>query len=114
MHSNITVPKPSLKNVDETSLSLSLDHFSVPNNSEVKIQYKIPQIPWEDAKELQVNKDSLTITEPSDLVDLEPGTIYMVRYVVRLDDGNIVYGPEAVFDTKPITCGPKKRKCVIM
>lgn len=74
-------------------------------------QYKLPHIDWEKADEVAVNGDAILV---ADVVDLEPGTAYFVRFVVvESSSGNRTFGPETVFDTKPIDCTPKKKKCVI-
>jgi hypothetical protein len=56
-------------------------------------------------------------TFKSDIVDLKPGTPYSVRLSAENGTNKMERenGPETVFDTKPVDCGPKgKKKCVVM
>ena len=46
-------------------------------------------------------------------MDLKPGTPYFVRLAVEKISGELEYGPETVFDTKPIDCTPKRKTCEI-
>lgn len=57
-------------------------------------------------------KQDIVLTE-ADVVDLKPGTPYYVRLAIEKKNGDIEFGPETVFDTKPIDCTPKGRKCII-
>ena len=43
MSLSTNLPKPSLADVDETSLTLGWDKFDIPSTSQAKLQYKIPQ-----------------------------------------------------------------------
>jgi len=114
------IPKPSYKACDETSLKLFWDSavFSKAlesSNYDVKLQYKEVHETWEQAKELpgSIKSSEVTITE-ADVVDLNPGTPYFVRLAVyNRDDGSVSFGPETVFDTKPVNCVPKRKKCII-
>jgi len=111
-----SLPKPVLKDVDETSLTLSWEGFTVPANRTIKIQYKLPQQSWDDAKSMNSGGcgTEVTVTENSEVADLEPGTPYFVRLVlVDSNDEIQETGPETVFDTAPINCTPKEKKCVI-
>jgi hypothetical protein len=66
---------------------------------------------WSSAIEISVkNQDSISL---ADIVDLEPGTAYFVRLMVKRVDGSVEYGKETVFDTKPIDCTPKKETCIV-
>jgi hypothetical protein len=114
------IPKPSFKSCDETSLKLFWESpaFSAiveKPNYEVKLQYKEIHEPWEQAKEHATNakKSEVSITE-MDVVDLNPGTPYFVRLAIyNNDDGSVVYGPDTVFDTRPVDCVPKRKRCII-
>lgn len=65
------LPKPSLIDVDETSLTLGWDKFEIPPALQAKLQYKIPQEPWEAAKEVDILGSEVKIT--SEIADLDPG-----------------------------------------
>ncbi len=107
------LPKVSLSDVDETSLSLSWANVKVGVNQTLKIQYKLPQQPWDECKSEDLNQDEEKLKAL--LADLEPGTPYCVRLIISGVNGDIVeVGPETVFDTAPINCTPKQRTCLIM
>eukprot|EP01041_Mallomonas_annulata_P011018 gene11018-23016_t len=112
------IPKPALKSCDETSLSLSWEGFDTSILAEedtFRVQYKMAAGPWDNLKSLDLPKvsESQQLHDILDVVDLEPGTAYSVRFVVARGE-EIIYGPETVFDTQPIGCTPKKKKCIIM
>ena len=109
--SSATLPKPAFQACDETSITLKCDYTEV-NGEELFIQYKEPHQDWSVASFTKVKHDkSLTL---ADVVDLKPGTPYFVRLAIKKNDGSYVFGPETVFDTKPIDCGPKgKKSCII-
>jgi hypothetical protein len=78
----------------------------------------VPQAPWDVATEVAVDLslsggDTVSVSKSSkvtgNLVDLEPGTPYCVRFVISGPNGK-KFGPETIFDTKPIGCAPKKEK----
>ena len=71
MSLSTNLPKPSLADVDETSLTLGWDKFDIPSTSQAKLQYKIPQEPWEAAKEVDILGSEVKIT--SEIADLDPG-----------------------------------------
>jgi hypothetical protein len=73
--------------------------------------------PWESAIEVPVEQaiDGRSVSVSSEaikgqIVDLEPGTPYSIRFVISEGNNLKIFGPETVFDTKPIGCGPKKKK----
>ena len=118
------IPKPSFNTCDETSLRLqwdskaflplqSLEH---PENYQIKLQYKEVHEKWEQCKDFTVDNhktSQITLTH-ADVVDLKPGTPYFVRIVVANSaTGELIVGPETVFDTKPVDCTPKSKRCVI-
>lgn len=108
------LPKPIFHSCDETSLKLRWDIVDVSNVSELKLQYKEMHESWDEAKEYEVALDSpgeANLSE-ADVVDLKPGTPYFVRLMALGKDEIRLYGPETVFDTKPIDCTPKRR-CII-
>ena len=112
----MSIPKPSLKEVDETSITLNAADLNTNSGDMIKIQYKVPQKPWSEAKEVDVQtmSDNSMKVSTSSLIDLEPGTPYMIRYVIYRGGGDKIEGPETVFDTKPINCTPKQKKsCTI-
>ena len=47
------------------------------------------------------------------MVDLKPGTPYFVRLAVEKCGGELEFGPETLFDTKPVDCTPKRKTCTI-
>lgn len=106
------LPKVLFRNCDETSLSLDLGDFTWnPGQENLKLQYKEPPEPWTSARSIKVS-DISTVHE-IDVVDLKPGTPYFVRLCLERDD-DILIGPESVFDTMPVDCTPKRKKCAIM
>jgi hypothetical protein len=112
----MSLPKPILKDVDETSLTLSWDGYTVPDNCSIKIEYKLPHQSWEEAKSMNSGGSGteVTVTENSEVADLEPGTPYFVRLVLIDANGTVKEsGPETVFDTAPVNCTPKEKKCII-
>ena len=112
----MSIPKPKLKDVDETSLTLSWEGLTLSPTDKIKIEYKLPQISWENAKSYEiVNEASANSADVkiSCLGDLEPGTAYSVRFIVLKNGTDLVVGPETVFDTKPINCTPKRKTCTI-
>ena len=66
-----TLPKPSLADVDETSLTLGWEKFDIPIENQAKLQYKIPQEPWDACREVDILGSEVKIT--SEIADLEPG-----------------------------------------
>jgi hypothetical protein len=120
-----SIPAPEFLSGDETSMKLSWKNFSpTESNHKVFLQFKIPQVNWEKALEIPVLLDDssniVSIDKNSlagEIVDLEPGTPYCVRFVKISENGIRTYGKETVFDTKPIGCGPKKKSsssCIIV
>eukprot|EP01039_Chlorochromonas_danica_P002137 gene2135-2331_t len=112
---SITLPKPAFTDCDETSLKLHWDPLSSAlAQYKITLQYKQVFLPWEQAKERDIIDASHILLKEADVVDLEPGTPYSVRLVaVNEQNGSKVIGPESVFDTKPVDCGPKRKKCTI-
>lgn len=130
---SIELPKPSFSSSDETSLSLtckfpsSAEALAIIQDNRLRLQYKQPHLPWEQAKAVSLvldkpgaRKDAasvdITVSSSVCVEDLEPGTPYAVRFIVV--DANetehiVQIGPETVFDTSPVDCGPKKKSCVI-
>lgn len=116
----MNIPKPSFHSCDETSLKLNWDAKPFQGLSgdqyQIKLQYKEVHENWEQCKDFFVPSNQIaqiTLTE-ADIVDLKPGTPYYVRIaVVNLASGEVTVGPETVFDTKPVDCTPKKKKCII-
>ena len=86
-----------------------------PPGSTLALQYKEPHEPWEGCKEVAIDDGNELDANEMDLEDLEPGSPYYVRFKLKTSDGNVEYGPETVYDTKPIDCTPKgeKKKCII-
>lgn len=105
-----SLPTPKFTSCDETSLKLKIE-FVHPDNQELRLQYKEPHVPWEAASEVSINNQAVAV---ADVVDLKPGTPYFVRLVlVDVSTGSKEFGPDTVFDTKPIDCTPKQKKCII-
>jgi hypothetical protein len=111
----MSIPKPKLKDVDETSLTLSWEGLNLMPTDKIKIEYKLPQNSWEQAKCYEVENDSGNSVDVniSSLGNLEPGTAYAIRFIVLKNGTEKLIGPETVFDTKPINCTPKKKTCSI-
>ena len=111
------IPKPSFHSCDETSLSLKWDEIDCNlKEHQIKLQYKEPHQDWSNGKDITITTStSLTLTD-ADVIGLNPGTPYCIRLmVINLSTNKAEYGPEIVFDTKPIDCGPKGKSsgCVI-
>jgi len=107
----MSIPKPIFAACDETSLKLKAD-FKVEANREMFIQCKLPQVDWTQAKNISVNNQSSIAL--ADIVDLEPGTAYNVRFMLKNTvDNSCEYGPDTIFDTKPIDCTPKGNSCIV-
>jgi hypothetical protein len=113
MTSKTILPKPAFSSCDETSLKLHWD--ALPSTSvQYKLQYKQAFQNWEQAQDRAITNAAEIVLTETDLVDLEPGTPYAVRLVaVSTINGDITCGPEVVFDTKPIDCTPKGKRCAI-
>ena len=111
-----SLPRPLFSSCDETSLRLKSEFHNHKDDQLLYIEYKLPapNIDWDQAKRVLVKKDNSIIL--ADLVDLEPGTAYQVRFTLRnaKDDTVIENGPATVYDTKPIDCGPKGKSCIIL
>lgn len=124
-----SLPKPSFLSADETSLTLSCStEFSSLvqsiENGLLRLQYKKPHEDWTNAKyiHVQLPKDKTTSQKGNvkvdvrgmSIEDLDPGTPYCVRFILCDESESVVqYGPETVFDTAPVDCGPKKKSCII-
>jgi hypothetical protein len=125
---SIELPKPAFSTSDETSLSLackfpSSDHaLQIISENLLRLQYKQPHELWEQAKlvALALDKPSekkgatvdVTVSSSVCVEDLNPGTPYAVRFiVVNANEEIIQVGPDTVFDTAPVDCGPKKKSC---
>ena len=118
---SISIPIPVFVDCDETSLKIKVveakgtgpnDSFP-PSGYKLRLQCKEPEAEWDAAR--VVNVDEQNTFSGEDIVDLEPGNPYFVRFALINDaDGSTQYGPETVFDTKPVDCTPKtEKKCVI-
>ena len=109
-----TLPKPVLKKWDETSLTLETDGITWdPATEQLSLQFKEPPVAWSDASSLVIEPDG-AIKRETEIINLKPGTPYIIRLRLQKIDSDI-YGPEAVFDTLPVDCTPRrKKKCVIM
>lgn len=104
------IPKPEFASCDETSLKFNIK-YTAPAGSVLVLQYKEPPVDWAAASEVTVQNGEIKV---ADVVDLKPGTPYFVRLaIIDQASGAKTFGPETVFDTKPIDCTPKKRSCVI-
>jgi hypothetical protein len=83
----------------------------------VRFEYKKYGEDWSLARSVNIDKGSSEV-KIVDITDLDPGTPYFVRLVLQgetgSDESSVEYGPECVFDTKPIDCTPKKNTCTIM
>jgi hypothetical protein len=111
-----SIPKPLFVDCDETSLQIKFAGWQPPENSIVHLEYKEPPVPWEEAGSVRVNSSGVIKEQDvQEIVNLKPGTPYFVRLVVTDANGAKEYGPETVFDTRPVDCGPKgKKSCTIM
>ena len=97
------VPKPKFVSADETSLKLEIKIDGlVPKGSTAKLQYKEPREDWDRAREVTAK---VPMTE---IVDLKPGTPYYIRIAFIGSNGAAEFGDDAVFDTRPIECGPRR------
>lgn len=106
------LPKAAFKCCDETSLTLDLGDFSwKPEEEVLRLQFKEPPVSWSDAQSLTVS--DMSVAHDIDLVDLKPGTPYFVRLSLTRGE-EIIIGPESVYDTMPVDCTPKRKKCSIM
>lgn len=115
------LPKLSFENCDETSLTLKWDANIVtplltgPQHYHLTIQYKEIHETWEQARQYSapVDQSELNLTH-ADIVDLKPGTPYFVRLALHNNqNGTVLLGPETVFDTRPVDCTPKRKRCII-
>ena len=112
---SLKLPKPLFGSCDETSLKLKWDSIDISSITKLTLQYKEMHEDWEQCQEFEVSLDSTeggSITEAS-VVDLKPGTPYFVRLAAITTDGSKSVGQETVYDTNPIDCTPKKKKCII-
>jgi hypothetical protein len=126
---NERIPKPSFKTCDETSLKLTWDSngmqqvlqaSGIVDHVELRVQYKEVHEDWGVAKEYTIPSNTKgdvqveLLLKEADLVDLKPGTPYYVRFILfDRKNGTFEVGPATVFDTKPVDCTPKRKKCVI-
>lgn len=124
-----SIPKPAFDSCDETSLKVKWPAFSISENRGLFLQYKEIHEGWTDARSISIPssgevttrissfsipKDQQTVTlTAADVVDLKPGTPYYLRLAVESSSGELLCGPETVFDTKPIDCTPKSKKCIL-
>lgn len=127
----IILPKPEFSASDETSISItnsfptSAALSQALQQNRVRLQYKQPHEPWEQAKDVVMTpgtenskKSGQTTVEllfsSVCMEDLNPGTPYCVRFVVVGEDNGVIQtGPDTVYDTAPVDCGPKKKSCAI-
>mmetsp|Transcript_153 Transcript_153/g.314 ORF Transcript_153/g.314 Transcript_153/m.314 type:complete len:115 (+) Transcript_153:95-439(+) len=109
---SVVLPKPLFDSCDETSLKLKWTTIDMAGIVSLKLEYKEVHEEWTEAKGYNVPLDSRSVSGASlneaDVVDLNPGTPYFVRLAATTAAGTIT-GPETVFDTKPVDCGPKRR-----
>lgn len=107
---SLILPKPVFESCDETSLKLKV-HYHLKDGEILSVQCKEPHLEWDSATEFTVRQESNV--NLAELVDLKPGTAYSVRLALRNSTGDtLVLGPQVIFDTKPIDCGPK-RSCSV-
>jgi|Transcript_31934 hypothetical protein len=111
---SLVLPKPAFDSCDETSLKLKWEKINISTLRSLTLQYKEIHEDWNQAQGCNVPVDSPggeigTSLTQTDVVDLKPGTPYYVRLQAVDNDGNITNGPDTVFDTKPVDCGPKRR-----
>jgi len=108
------LPKPEFNDCSETSLILKWAPIDL-NGKHLYLQYKEAHLTWNEAVEIKVpaSSNNEISLQSTDIVDLKPGTPYSVRLSVE-NGGSRENGPETVFDTKPVDCGPKgKKSCII-
>jgi len=115
-----SLPKPVFVSCDETSLTLKcVDPTTAgrnwaPPDCNLFLEFKEPPEDWSKAGSLALDAATGEI-DAQEIVDLKPGTPYFVRIVAKhRSNGQVIEGPETVFDTKPVDCTPKKKKCTIM
>lgn len=111
-----TLPKPDFLKCNETSITLKYAISNLNSGETLLLQYKLPEEPWDASKyvELDMKSQNEVNVESCSISDLNPGTPYCVRFAIRNDKMEILsLGPETVFDTSPVDCGPKKKKCII-
>ena len=124
-----SIPVPEFVSCDETSLKILCvaqsnrgpkDSFP-PEGCKVVLECKDarnPDLAWDSPQVKTINIDDANEFDGSEIEDLEPGTPYFVRFVLLNPNGTKDFGPETVFDTKPVDCTPKdssrKKKCTIM
>lgn len=129
------LPKPVFQDADETSLIIKLSDKMDENDAIeflqkakknlIRVQAKCINDSWEKAIEVSVGvkeNDTARTAEISissmkiEVGNLNPQTAYNVRFVVINEERYIIEtGPETVFDTAPVDCGPKgkSKKCLI-
>lgn len=106
------LPKPEFNDCSETSLILNWSPIDL-HERKLFLQYKEAHLSWNEAVEIQVKSNSAITLQSTDIVDLKPGTPYSVRLSIE-NGSSRENGPETVFDTKPVDCGPKGKKgCII-
>ena len=119
----MSIPLPKFVTCDETSMRIKVleqEQGSSPSNSfpptgcSLVLQYKEVHQTWKEAKELKIDEKNEVDAGAMDMEDLEPGTPYYVRFLMIKPDGSVEEGPETVYDTKPVDCTPKEKKCTIM
>ncbi len=112
---SVALPKPSFASCDETSLKLKWNTIDLSSLVGLSLQYKEIFETWDQAKDCVIPIDSAQGAKLSeaDVVDLKPGTPYYVRLAAVDKDGAKHFGPDTVFDTQPIDCTPKNRKCTV-
>ena len=114
-----TIPKPKFVNCDETSLTIKFSDGPSSNSGsfpppgkQIFLEYKEPPVPWEEASFVLLNASGVIREQDvQEIANLKPGTPYFVRLLLVDEQTGITeYGPETVFDTKPVDCGPKGKK----
>ena len=80
------LPKPELKDVDETSLTLAWPPIDIPEGRFIRVQYKLPHETWDACNSMNAgpSKAEVTVTAESQVADLVPGMyIYvLVHYIL--------------------------------
>lgn len=125
-----SIPIPNFVSCDETSLKVCVvdqqgakgprESFP-PEGCKLWLQCKDarnPDLSWDSPQVKTIAVDESNEFDGNEVDDLEPGTPYFVRFVLENPNGTKDYGPETVFDTKPVDCTPKdkggKKKCTIV
>lgn len=93
----MSLPKLNLVGCDEVSLKLAWEPSSLSSREALVLEWKQagnPRAEWSSTS-IQASSGVALVS------DLEPGTPYSLRLKLGKSEG-----PECVYDTKPISCGP--------